>query len=224
MNNAFSGEVRHDVAVVKPKAKKPRLGRPPATDSADTRRRILAIAQSSFASLGYDGASNRVLGAEAELTAGAIYHYFGSKQELYAAVYEDVQARVFDRFEAAVAGQTSFRAQFEAVLDAAREMNLEDPSMAQFLGAMRVDVRRNAELRDALADNGKRTETFVRKIVDVGVKSGEIRPKRADQVFALVIALLVGLTDALSDDPERHQLAIDGSKALLAGTLLRPLR
>ena len=78
MNNAFGDVVRHDVAVVKPKTKKPRLGRPPDTDSAETRRRILAMAQSSFASLGYDGASNRVLGAEAELTAGAIYHDFGS--------------------------------------------------------------------------------------------------------------------------------------------------
>ena len=45
---------------------KPRLGRPPDTDSADTRRRILDIARLAFAQRGYGAATNRNLGSSVE--------------------------------------------------------------------------------------------------------------------------------------------------------------
>ena len=206
----------------KTKAVKPRLGRPPSTDSADTRRRILDIARLAFAALGYDAATNRNLGTEAGLTAGAIYHYFGSKQDLYIAVHDDVQERVYSQFTAAVEGQTTFRSKIEAVLDAAHEMNREDPSLAQFLGALRVDMRRNAELRAALQHTVGRREGFFDAIVDVGVQTGEIDADDRDRVSALVLTLLIGLTDAVSGTPTKHRLAVDAIKALLEGKLLRP--
>jgi AcrR family transcriptional regulator len=207
--------------MAKTKTVKPRLGRPPSTDSADTRRRILDVARVAMATRGYDAATNRNLGVEAGLTAGAIYHYFGSKLDLYVAVHADVAERVFSRLSAATSGLPTFRARIEALLEAAHEMNKEDPSLAQFLGALRVDMRRNPELRRALQKSDVTRAAFFNGIVDVGVKTGEIDPSHRDQVSAVVYTLVVGLTDAMSDDIALHRVAIDGVKALLDGKLIR---
>ena len=61
-----------------------RLGRPPDTSSEETRRRILESARLCFAANGYEATSNRQLADSAGLTTGAIYHYFGSKRDLFA--------------------------------------------------------------------------------------------------------------------------------------------
>lgn len=199
----------------------PRLGRPPATDSADTRQRILDIARLAFAARGYDASTNRSLGADAGITAGAIYHYFGSKLDLYIAVHDDVQERVYSQFTEAVSAPPTFRTKMEAVLEAAHEMNKEDPSLAQFLGALRVDMRRNPELKKALQHSAVAREEFFDRIVDHGVVTGEIDPSQRAQVSALVLTLLVGLTDAVSGNPSTHRLAVDAIEALFEGKLIR---
>lgn len=49
------------------------------------------------------------LAAAAKVTTGAIYHHFGSKLGLYAFVREDVEQRLLDRMEGAVAAAGSDR-------------------------------------------------------------------------------------------------------------------
>ena len=171
---------RHTGGVKKTRTVKPRLGRPPDTDSADTRRRILDIARLAFAQRGYGAATNRNLGTEAGITAGAIYHYFGSKLDLYIAVHDDVQERVYTRFNDAVSGPTTFRAKLEAVLDEAHVMNDEDPTLAQFLGALRVDMRRHDELAQGAVAQRAAAPTVLRRIVDRRVS----RPARSTRAIA----------------------------------------
>ncbi|MFM8649774.1 MAG: TetR/AcrR family transcriptional regulator, partial [Actinomycetota bacterium] len=90
-------------------SKKPRkLGRPPATDSAETRRRILAIARETFAVHGYEVTTNRDIANQAGVTPAALYHYVPSKADLYVAVLEDAQGLVSARFNDAVAGRDTF--------------------------------------------------------------------------------------------------------------------
>jgi AcrR family transcriptional regulator len=208
--------------VTKRKAVKTRLGRPPATDSAETRRRILDVARLAFAERGYPAATNRNLAVEAGLTSGAIYHYFGSKLDLYIAVHDDAQERVFSRFTKAIGRSETFLGQIEAVLDEAHEMNKEDPTLAQFLGSLRVDTRRDPDLKKALKNSGRVREQFFARIVDVGLETGEIDPSDKERVSAVVLTILTGLTDAVSGDRLQHRRAIDGIKALLEGKLIHP--
>lgn len=200
-----------------------RLGRPPATNSADTRRRILDTARATFALKGYEAATNRTLGADAGLTAGALYHYFGSKFDLYLAVHEDVQERVYSRFYAAIEGVETFREQIEAVLDEAHEMNREDPTLAQFLGSVRVDMRRHPELDQALRGAASVRRDFFDRIVALGERTGEIDPAEIPRVRAVLLTILIGLTDAVSDNRDQHRAAVEGIKALVEGKLIRPL-
>ena len=123
-----------------------RLGRPPATDSAETRERIIDTARAAFASGGYDASTNRDLAAGVGITAGALYHYFGSKLDLYLAVHDDVQERVYGQFNQAAAAADGFLERFDAVLDTAHELNEQDPTLAAFLGVVRSDMRRHPEI------------------------------------------------------------------------------
>lgn len=199
-----------------------RLGRPPDTDSAETRQRILEIARSAFAYGGYDGSTNRELATKAGITSGALYHYFGSKLDLYLAVHEDVQQRVYGRFNAAAEAAVGFLGKFDAVLDTAHELNEADPTFAAFLGAVRTDMRRHPEIAEALAAHAARRGRFFVRLVDAGIASGEIAPEKRDFLNEFVAIILVGLTDGVSDDSERHQLAITSIKMALRGSLVLP--
>jgi AcrR family transcriptional regulator len=198
------------------------LGRPPATDSAATRRRILDTARASFARLGYEATTNRSLAEDAGITSGALYHYFGSKLDLYVAVHEDVQTIIYDRFNRAVATAGTFIGKLEAVLDVAHVMNEEDPTLAQFVGAVRVDVRRHPELVEPMRPPTAQRARFFTNLVDVGVQTGEIDPADRPLVDAFLTTILIGLTDAVSGNQTLHAQAVDGIKALLAGKLLHP--
>jgi AcrR family transcriptional regulator len=199
-----------------------RLGRPPDTDSAETRQRILEIARAAFAFGGYDGSTNRELATKAGITSGALYHYFGSKLDLYLAVHEDVQQRVYGQFNAAADAADGFLAKFDAVLDTAHELNKADPTFAAFLGAVRTDMRRHPEIAEALSAHAERRSRFFVRLVDAGIESGEIPPGNRDAVNEFVAIILVGLTDGVSDDSARHKLATTSIKMALRGQLVDP--
>jgi TetR/AcrR family transcriptional regulator, repressor for uid operon len=202
--------------------KPPRLGRPPASSSVETRARILEVAQESFAELGFEVTTNKYLATKAGITAGALYHYFDSKIAIYAAIYRHVTEFMFDRFEAAVAGTDTFIGKFEAMLEEAHQLDIEDPSLARFLGAMRIDISRHDEIRPALAGIPGRSRAFRQKLVDFGVKSGEIRSEDRAMVTAFMQIVLVGLTDAVSGDTKTHRIAVDSVRAVMEGRLLAP--
>ena len=202
----------------KPPAK--RLGRPPATDSADTRRRILDIARTSFAAGGYDSSTNRDLAAEIGLTAGALYHYFGSKLDLYVAVHNDLQQRIYGQFNEAADSAVGFLGKFEAVLDMAHRLNKQDPSLAAFLGVVRFDMRRHPDIRAKLGEHSDRRDEFFVRLVDAGIANGEISKRNRPLVVEFVAMILIGLTDGVSDDPQRHERAVKSIKMTLRGELL----
>jgi len=51
----------------------------------ETREKILDAARHRFAELGYDGATVRGIAADAGVNAALLHHFFGSKQQLFAA-------------------------------------------------------------------------------------------------------------------------------------------
>lgn len=194
-----------------------RIGRPPATDSAETRQRILDRAREAFASGGFEAVTNRTLAEEVGVTAGALYHYFGSKLDLYVAVDADVQKRVYIPMNEAVDAADGFFGKFEAVLDVARELNAQDPSLATFIGSRRTDVRRHPEIAAAMSGEGYRERNFFDRIVQAGVEAGEVSEDNAPFVTQFVLTLLTGLTISESYDPDVHSRAITAIKMVLRG-------
>jgi len=66
-----------------PSERRKRRGRPPGT--SDTRERILVRARELFARNGIDKTSIRAIAAAAGVDSALVHHYFGSKQQLFAA-------------------------------------------------------------------------------------------------------------------------------------------
>lgn len=68
-----------------------------------TREAILAAAREQFAGKGFDGASLRTIAAGAGVDAGLIRHFFGSKDDLFAATLQ-IPDEIIQRVLAALAG------------------------------------------------------------------------------------------------------------------------
>jgi AcrR family transcriptional regulator len=75
-----------------------------AERSESTKARILVVARDLFVRRGYAAVPAEDLVREAGLTRGALYHHFGGKEGLFAALYEQVQREVTDRIDAAADG------------------------------------------------------------------------------------------------------------------------
>ncbi|MEW2222188.1 TetR family transcriptional regulator [Streptomyces sp. NPDC006990] len=74
-----------------------RRGRPArraAEDGPGTRERILASARSEFAEHGYDKVSVRAIARGAGVDAALVHHYFGTKEQVFAAAVEGAIAPV----------------------------------------------------------------------------------------------------------------------------------
>lgn len=197
----------------------------------------MGIARETFAVHGFEVSTNRDIATRSGVTPAALYHYFPSKSDLYVAVVEDTQSLVSARFAEAVAAcdaahlgsgspsrGASFLDRFEAVLDAAHELNREDPSYARFLGAVQVDSRRHPEMAQALFDAQLPVRKFIVEMVEEAITEGDVERDKRGLVLSFLATTLTGLTDESSGDERRHRMAIDAAKAAVRGSLFGPAR
>lgn len=77
--------------------------------STSPKGRLALSAVKEFGARPFEAVSVAELAAAAEVTTGALYHHFGSKLGLYVFVREDVERRLLDRMEGALAAAGSDR-------------------------------------------------------------------------------------------------------------------
>jgi AcrR family transcriptional regulator len=125
-----------------------RTGRRPGTP--DTRDAILAVARRRFATRGYDATSLRSIAAEAEVDPALLIHYFGTKEELFAAA-TGLPAGLPERFAGLTALPTEDRVR--ALVGAYLQLVDSDKSRNAVLALVRSAVshdRAAAMLREFL--------------------------------------------------------------------------
>jgi AcrR family transcriptional regulator len=71
--------------------------------STSPKGRLALAAVREFGARPFDEVTVSELASAAEVTTGALYHHFGSKLGLYVFVREDVERRLLDRMEGAIA-------------------------------------------------------------------------------------------------------------------------
>jgi AcrR family transcriptional regulator len=177
-----------------------------------------------YAERGYEAATNKEIAEIAHMTTAALYYHFPSKRDLYLSVHEDARDQVYSRFEDVLDPDGTFADQFLAVLYATHELNEEDPTLAQFLASARTDMKRRPDLTAALRERIEYRQDFFDRIVEVGVRTGEIKPSHRELVSVFIIAMITGMTDALSDDQSVHLRSIEAIKAIISGELVGPPR
>lgn len=201
-------------------AKASRKGRPPATDSAVTRRAILAAARGCFGRQGYDKTTNKEIAAAAGITQAAIYHYFPSKADVFVAAYQDMQAVTFERFDAVVGAAPGLPGKIKALLDLSAEMHSADRTLAAFTAVAPIEIQRHSELRRALGDEANRVYRFFRSVVDEtdGALERDVDP---DSVVNLLVAVFTGFAQfgATVRAADTHRRAIEAFGRLVDATL-----
>src|SRR5437660_9704327 len=83
--------------------------------TADTRAALCKAARRLFAQRGYGAVSLDEVCRRARVTKGALYHHFENKQDLFLAVYEQVEDDLLRAGENAVADDADFWSQLSAV-------------------------------------------------------------------------------------------------------------
>lgn len=99
-----------------------------AERSAQTREALIASARALFAQRGFGGVGTEEIVRAARLTRGALYHHFEGKEDLFRAVYEDVERELVEGLAAGAMAANdpleALRAGARAFLDAC-----EDPAV-----------------------------------------------------------------------------------------------
>ncbi|CAN5686999.1 TetR/AcrR family transcriptional regulator [soil metagenome] len=83
----------------------PPVRRTQAERTAATRAVLIAAARELFASKGFGEVSTQAIGDAAGVTRGALYHQFADKTELFAAVYEEVEAELVAQIGVTIAAE-----------------------------------------------------------------------------------------------------------------------
>jgi AcrR family transcriptional regulator len=81
-----------------------------------TRRAIVDAAMRLFRGSGYDRTTMRAIAAEAGVSVGNAYYYFGSKEHLVQAFYDQLQAEHAEAAGRVLDRETTFAARLEGVL------------------------------------------------------------------------------------------------------------
>lgn len=152
----------------------------------------------------------------ADITTGAIYHYFDSKQAIFLAVLGEVEAQVYDRYVSAEASANTLHGKIVAMMEAFHELNRQDSSVAQFVGSARMDLRRHPEI-SAETNDGLDGDWYYVRLIEQGIERGEVTEADGEALRHFLRAISVGLTDGVSQDQSEHRLALDGLKFVLAG-------
>ena len=89
-----------------------------AERSEATRALLVTAARELFGERGYAATSTEEVVQRAAVTRGALYHHFGGKEELFRAVYEELEKELAERSAVAAAGGRTALSQLRRGMDA----------------------------------------------------------------------------------------------------------
>jgi len=187
----------------------------------ENRVKLIAAARKAFAEKGYAAASMDELTAEVGLTRGALYHNFGDKRGLLAAVVSQMDGEMAERAQEIAARADNLWegllvegvAYIEAALDpdVQRIVLLDGPA---FLGDPSQWPSQNSCLQAS------------RQKIALLIEQGVLKPVDPEAAARLLngAALNAALWIAASEDPKAVlSKAIDAFRALATGLLAKPV-
>ncbi|WP_372437405.1 TetR/AcrR family transcriptional regulator [Pseudomonas chlororaphis subsp. aureofaciens] len=184
----------------------------------ETRSKLIASARQAFGSLGYANTSMDDLTAEAGLTRGALYHHFGDKKGLLAAVVEQLDAEMDQRLEAISHGTDDL---WDAFVQRCRTY-LEMAQEAEIQRIVLQDAR--AVLGDLTEASEEQCVASLSTLLDELMQTGLMVKAPSEALARLINGSLLdaSLWIARGEHPgQRLQQALVGLQALLQGLRVR---
>jgi AcrR family transcriptional regulator len=173
-----------------------------------------------FVERGYDQTTMKDIAAAADMTAGALYHHFSSKQELFAAAFRRHLETAFDALEKAVSKGGSFTELVTLVLDAAAELYNIDRVLAAFTGVANIELQRHPELREVVGDDARAVYRFFERML--AATPDEMSADDLEGLVSMFVAMFSGFS-MFGVGPRgaaAQQAGIKAFRQVLTGTLL----
>jgi AcrR family transcriptional regulator len=145
-----------------------------ASADSTSRQAIIDAATKAFARHGFDATTNKMIAKDAGVAPGLLYHYFDSKEALFAAVYADITRYRYERSSAVLRSQVSFSGKIEALARDLVEMWKHDNPYVEFHARTLYESRHEARLTEALAAARQETEQLWRSIVEEAKMRGDL--------------------------------------------------
>jgi AcrR family transcriptional regulator len=164
-----------------------------------TRSQLIAVATRLFAAHGYEDTSVDAVLREADVSRGSLYHHFASKEALFEAVLQQVEAEVGERALNATAGADGPVAALRAgCLEWIRVAG--DPVVQRILLIDAPSVLGWERWRAM----GERALGFIRAVLQAVADEGRLRPDLVEPLAHVVLAASdeLALLVAQSADPE----------------------
>src|SRR5438552_296615 len=162
------------------------------------RRRIQEAARTVFAEKGYAGASIELIARAAQLSVGAIYLYFRSKEDLYTSLVEDTLT-VFDvemaRVREDVEVTTRLRDTWNILIRWA-ERDAEGPRILRLLAQPAIRPQLSDEVVAAVSAGIDRIQDHMGAAIADGIHAGVYRQVNAREIADLAWSVLLGSLDA----------------------------
>lgn len=170
-------------------------GRPPASNAADTRARIVRAGRAVFSEVGYDAATFQAIADRADLTRPAINHYFAGKAELYREVLRQTNEIFIEWSASRSLNEVTLAGKIRAYISSGLESLEEERSAAAFLITSVVEAQRHPELVDPRNDTNQGTLAFVLSAIQTAIASGDVSADvDVESVADMLVALLWGMT------------------------------
>lgn len=151
-----------------------------------TRRALLDSAAAAFVEHGYARASLEEIARNARLTKGALYHHFAGKQDLFRAVFEEVEAEMIQEVLRAGSGEPDpwlrLLAGIRGFLDVCLTARFRRIALEEGPAALGWHRWREIDQRYSLA--------LVRTPLARLMSAGVLRPQPVDLMARVVLAVL----------------------------------
>lgn len=165
-------------------------------ESTDRKSAILAAALAVFTEKGIEAATIDDIRQKSGASVGSIYHHFGAKDGIAAALFAHILDDYWGRLMQAVGSQTDARAGIHALVDTHLRWIVAKPDAARFLFSRRqaVGAAHEQAVRQHTAEHFKR----LLSVFKPWFKGGVLR----QMPYELYVAILLGPAQELS----RHWL------------------
>lgn len=164
-----------------------------------TRRALLDSAAEAFVDRGFADASLDEIARAARLTKGALYHHFAGKQDLFRAVFEEVEAEMIEAIRLAGTHESDpwrrLLAGIGAFLDACLMPRYRRIALEEGPTALGWDLWRQIDEHYSLA--------LVRAPLAHLMRVGVLRPQPLDLMARVLLAALIEAGMAVAAAPDR---------------------
>ena len=175
---------------------------------AHTRAALLTAGRALFTERGFAGAGREEIVERAGLTRGALYHHFASKEDLFAAVYEEVERELTEAVVAAAAATTDpvegLRLGAFAFLDAAATPEVRRIVLLDGPAVLPAEVRHDIAQRYGLG--------LVREALRAADAAGRLAVGPVDLLAPVLLAALHEAATSVADGMRVHDMrtVVDG--------------